>query len=596
MTYNNMINKLKQLFSLKKKDCNTSSEVFFVRKFGTQEFIQSSINPLNQNILLIKKTKDSQKCFCPQHYKWEPVSTMKDSSINTYSCELNGTPFIYKAKESSGCSQYITPFRGGAIYGQVQREEISITELSPEELKKYLNDYRKYLDYKKKKSLLNENDDVHEIEDIPSDIIFYHIIFDNEKSILNLKQYFINRSMLEREFPYINFDIKELPISVFSEQYDLLNGDYEMPQHPNKKITQTTKGIYYPENIYNYCESLIKNQICKILNKSIYFADYTPKLQQYSEYYLSLQNENKTTYLGKKLQALTYYPYEPCLYFAINLDINQEEEKNPHEKKYHFDPNCYQNYCNSLGFSSFKTLKKMFYKDQAVLINYKELLYTGFKDINLITQILKTENLEFFLHQNLENIKFFTDWVIPLKGEKSTWRLLEKGFETNEYRSRFGSIHDSLYMFRTYFNNLDYEVRRSILKDGFTKYNHDLLSNISRKVKEENADFVYTEHEKSLEDEIDDYSFKLPKDYYQLVDVATTLHNCAASYKHRILDKKTLVIYAAKNNKYTLCIEVRGNVIHQQRADRNSTPIGEDYDVLKKWRSKHNLLFHGNYF
>ncbi|MBR1713617.1 MAG: hypothetical protein IJ717_01545 [Treponema sp.] len=48
---------------------------------------------------------------------------------------------------------------------------------------------------------------------------------------------------------------------------------------------------------------------------------------------------------------------------------------------------------------------------------------------------------------------------------------------------------------------------------------------------------------------------------------------------------------------YRLCIEVKNlQKVKQQRADYNSSPTGKDADVMKVWRTRHNLLFNGNTF
>ena len=56
------------------------------------------------------------------------------------------------------------------------------------------------------------------------------------------------------------------------------------------------------------------------------------------------------------------------------MDKSSKEYCNLNEflksQKYRLDPNCYQNYCNSLGFSSYKTLRKLYYKNQRTVLAY----------------------------------------------------------------------------------------------------------------------------------------------------------------------------------------------------------------------------------
>ena len=75
-----------------------------------------------------------------------------------------------------------------------------------------------------------------------------------------------------------------------------------------------------------------------------------------------------------------------------------------------------------------------------------------------------------------------------------------------------------------------------------------------------------------LEDDIDGYSFRLPKDSYQLCEIGTALHNCVASYGERVAKEECTIVYAQKNGEYKICIEVRGKEIVQERIDRNERP------------------------
>ena len=92
-----------------------------------------------------------------------------------------------------------------------------------------------------------------------------------------------------------------------------------------------------------------------------------------------------------------------------------------------------------------------------------------------------------------------------------------------------------------------------------------------------------------LEDDIDGYSFRLPKDSYQLCEIGTTLHNCVASYGKSVLQKECAIVYTQKDGQYKICIEVRGKEIVQERIDRNESPGEEENSVLEKWHERHAL-------
>lgn len=136
---------------------------------------------------------------------------------------------------------------------------------------------------------------------------------------------------------------------------------------------------------------------------------------------------------------------------------------------------------------------------------------------------------------------------------------------------------------------IQFELKKDIFEDGFTKFNHDALSNISYKIRNKKIEFKYTQKELKLEDDIDGFSFRLPKDSYQLCEIGTSLRNCVASYAENVQNKECTIVYAKKDDKYKLCIEVRGKEILQERANHNSAPNEEEMSVLLKWHERHGL-------
>lgn len=611
------------MFSLQKffkrtKHENFSNEIWFYRKYDSTTFVQTSENLLDKKILLVDSSNPQKKCFCPDHLKWEKIITEDEKQIKTENCTFTlgleaGCALIFDYTIHERLPQDFYPkfyreFRGSRLYNDFENDKISLEELNPVQFRKVLHEHRKKLAYEEKQIKISDMDmkqsKVREKSHaFHKDLLFFRITFDETNQILRYEQYAANRPMLEKEFPYIDHKITEFPFLYASEEYDIKNGTHNLISNQGKHCSfnsNCVRSIYYPNEVYEYCEALVKTQLSILINKKINFINFEiPEAPLYSSFYYEEKNFNQTSPLGEKLKAFITFPYEPALYFALSYDKSEESRLDELEEMYRFDSNIYSKYCKNLGVPSFPSLKKLFLKDQSVLLSFRELLRLNFKDINIICFILKTPYLYHFLHQNHDNLKFFLDWAIPLKGEKNAWNLITKGFdydtEKPEYRASYELI-DALSMFQDYFLELDYDVRTSILKDGFTKYNHDLLSNYSRKLKTTNVDFSYTENELMLQDEINGYTFDLPKDYYELMDVASQLHNCAASYRQRILKKQTLVMYAKKDGKYVLCIEVRGMVVHQERADRNATPKGEDAVVMQEWRNKHHLHFDGNHY
>ncbi|MBO5117523.1 MAG: PcfJ domain-containing protein, partial [Treponema sp.] len=102
-----------------------------------------------------------------------------------------------------------------------------------------------------------------------------------------------------------------------------------------------------------------------------------------------------------------------------------------------------------------------------------------------------------------------------------------------------------------------------------------------------NIVFKYSNEQKKLEDDIEGFSFRLPKDSYQLCEIGTALHNCVASYAENVQKQECTIVYVQKNGEYKICIEVRGNEIVQERIDRNASPSEEEKAVLEKWHDSH---------
>lgn len=149
--------------------------------------------------------------------------------------------------------------------------------------------------------------------------------------------------------------------------------------------------------------------------------------------------------------------------------------------------------------------------------------------------------------------------------------------------------NDGMSMFCKYFRYLPEELKKDVFEDGFTKFNHDALSNFSYQLENKNIVFKYSREQEKLEDDIDGYSFRLPKDSYQLCEIGTSLHNCVASYGEGVRKKECTIVYVQKDGQYKICIEVRGKEIVQERIDRNASPGEEENSVLKKWHERHAL-------
>lgn len=348
---------------------------------------------------------------------------------------------------------------------------------------------------------------------------------------------------------------------------------------------------------------------------------------------------NKNYYRGfNLLLALAHYPYEANIFsFILYLDLLEE---NPLISLDRDNPDIYNELCNKLDIKSFPALRKLFEKKPHILIWYKYLTDMGFRDINVIMDILKTcyqtdiqrkeyddsDEDEYVLSQSeidylrfgedydidfsrdgtsfLNNITdyipfrtkddyfiFFCRYSIPKRGERATWNALNREPDLN-YRDR----EDTARLFEKYFNDLKDEEKEQVLKEGFTQRTHDMLSKIAHNMEHPNIVFSYSSVQKNLEDKIDGFKFHLPVDSSAMHSLGSVMHNCVFSYVDNVVKGESTIVYATFGYKYVMCIEVgeNGNIV-QARGNYNESLKGQAKIVFEKWCEKHKLDFDSVY-
>jgi hypothetical protein len=152
------------------------------------------------------------------------------------------------------------------------------------------------------------------------------------------------------------------------------------------------------------------------------------------------------------------------------------------------------------------------------------------------------------------------------------------------------TYYDALKMFCKYFKHLSDVLKKDILEDGFTDFNHNALSTLVFRYENKNITFSYTPEEKKLEDNIQGYDFCLPENSYELCEIGNVLHNCVASYSESVKEKSCTIVYAKKYGEYKICIELRGKEIFQERVDHNKAPDALEKEILDIWHQRHGLL------
>ena len=325
------------------------------------------------------------------------------------------------------------------------------------------------------------------------------------------------------------------------------------------------------------------------------------------------------------LSSIAYFPYNTNIYeTAISMGfLDSIKTENPWIDR--TDPDIFNTLCKKLGLQNFAEFRKKFPKNPHLIIWYKNLHDMGFRDVNVIADILREleENRASEAYKEFDKVQdgwinqglrekaasklsttffeciddynvfeinnnpfiFFCGYSIPLRGERATWNSLNKEPGLGKYEMK-----DIARMFSRYFTDLKSEEREMVLKDGFTRNVHNTLSNIIRNLKHKNFVFEYTQSQKTLIDEIDGFQFMLPVDSAAMHTLGSAMHNCVFSYWERVLLGDCTIVYAMKNDEYKACIELYRQHILQVRGDYNSALEGETAKAFKKWCKKHNLL------
>ena len=128
-----------------------------------------------------------------------------------------------------------------------------------------------------------------------------------------------------------------------------------------------------------------------------------------------------------------------------------------------------------------------------VLISYMRLQDAGFKDINLYNRVIESEdNINEINRFDRKNLVFFCKKCIKLRGEIPCMNLLLKKTYDEDGNEDWFEKSDGMDMFCKYFKYLPEELKKDVFEDGFTKFNHDALSNFSYQLENKNIVFKYS--------------------------------------------------------------------------------------------------------
>ncbi len=566
-------------------------KIYFYRKFGTADFILSEKEKKIIPVRIRNQFLPDNLVYNWSNNIWEKADSIPEENDETLPAEFVEFP-VRSVKPSFSEHGVLSDERG-----------FSIEDLSPCEMADYCA-------WKREESRYFFNSrNFKDANDSQKDYFGAELCVDEEKLTLSLtfKKFarkelegrdYMNRH-IDSKFPVYSSEAIERP-SFISETifFDMKQGNISFDFDSNSepwRLKQNSHKEFLPFELHNKILQLLGNLEFYFYPQSVLCAAYK-KLSELAKKFTGLseapatinylsEENTKPRYLSE-MYVLTKLPCEPNLYEVLmNKELNDLKFNFKYDRS---DTKVLGSFLQKAHLKDYRILRKVYAEHPIVLLLCMRLHDSGFRDINLYNRVIESEeNREEIRHLDRKSLVFFSKYSIKKRGQLSTMNTILRKSEDVDYFMK----DDAFCMFRSYFRHIPEELRKDILEDGFTRFNHDALAKISYSVENRNITFKYTGEQKNLEDDIDGYSFRLPKTNMQMCEIGSALHNCVASYAEIVEDKECTIVYAEKDGEYKICIEVRGKEVCQERIDRNAPPAGEEKQVLAKWHERHGLNF-----
>ena len=551
--------------------------IYFYRDLYSSDFIKTDREKKIIPVWKKNQYNDLNYIYDESEKKWKAAESIPKESDDTIPVEFAEIP---KRPKNIVSAESIVPSKN---------HEIDIEDLSPEEMQNFL------IFFEKRKRFLYMKENFYDRENVSKIYAGAKIRVDYKKLTLKISFMMFDRAKREEQISPIDEEPAFKEESLF---FDMKKGEvfcdfawniheFLSTEREIKKLDKSHKPYHTYQSVLSFFRDLERKILPSLVLKAAHeklcllAQKYTGLATPPSLYGSVIENRNtEKKYYLSEMYIFTKLPCEPLLYGIL---MNKEL----YDIKFHFrysrkDTKVLNHFLRKARIKNYRVLRKSFSENPQVLISYMRLHDAGFKDINLYNRVIESEdNINEVNRFDRKSLVFFCKNCIKKRGEIPTMNLLlnEDWFEKS----------DGMDMFCKYFKYLPEELKKDVFEDGFTKFNHDALSNISYQVKNKNIVFKYSMEQKSLEEDIDGYSFCLPKDSYQLCEIGTALHNCVASYGEGVQKKECTIVYVQKDGQYKICIEVRGKEIVQERIDRNESPGKEENSVLEKWHERHAL-------
>lgn len=539
---------------------------YFYRKPGSADFEQTDSKKSVFFIRQKNKYLKTSQYYCNESYQWKDLDNHYDALI----ASQKYIPVEF-TEEPVKPEKPVFHFNPLATLTGEDGSAFCFEDFDAEQISEYLN-YRKKkerYEYEKQYSLDSDG--------LKKDHFFVQVEMDEKNLTMKITTQDLKRNHTQAEL------LPEIKEEVLF--FDVLNGKFDntlLSKRNNKNLPEYRLYINAMSIMSFEYRRIPKKMRVYIFEKFLWLIH----LYTHISYESLVERYRKDTerQCFKEINRLTKIPYEPSLWTVLSNRLFEVRHLNfTYERT---DPEVFKKFCTAMQIRNTKTIRKLFIKRPLSLLTYANIRDCGFTDINLYYRILEnTEFSDFIDMTENECLAFFTKYSIGLRGELATMNTLLKGSQS------FYEKQDSIVMFANYFDSIPEELRKSILYDGFTSFNHNALAKLSYQLENQNVEYSYTREELSLCDRIDDYEFLLPENTNMLCDIGAAMHNCVASYNKRILKKYSTIVYVKKSDNYEVCIEVRNNQIFQELAKYNEEPSDEQMKILEKWHARHKLIY-----
>lgn len=335
----------------------------------------------------------------------------------------------------------------------------------------------------------------------------------------------------------------------------------------------------------------------------------------------------------EKLVNFCSFPFSPELnYFSDFFYRIRPDDSRIFDKTEYFSsenladelqhsPDCVRKFIEYCALPYLPRINKIFLLGHLQFAEYLGIVKCGFTDENIIKKIILCDKENYFAKEvlsggailcNLNNEAKFV-FLSEKKDEViNCAKFLMKVFKNDEakaFKLVSGFVDEDNFFGKDVIfymeklneeNHLTEEMLKKLGKEGATEYNHNMLMQAFNDLhpeyleNDEKSNYVnqkieYADEEKILEYKISGYSFCLPEDTNRLMQISSEMNICVGhNYSDMAVKKETTIVYAKKDEKYVLCIEINKNAfgqffIVQKSAFNNQKPKGKDLEAIKRW-------------